>query len=251
MQATPELQLGLWHKLFFSDLKKIIICFWVKLLIKLSQNAATEKPSVCKSFETLHRYFSALFLLPAGWLELVYIFFLWQEEGLKFLQLQAQFPQVKAGPPEPGVQEVWAPCLHNTCSVSESALGSCGQHVPEFTGVEKKKVVGKNVQLNSQKWSRCDKSIFIMLLIWKPVVLSCQGPPAFSWISVCSQILIPSKAMGLLCITQNCSRKSFTFHYPLAIFVSVRFLNVMTKFLGTKTRNKFPGLCLMQGLLQK
>lgn len=140
MQATPELQLGLWHKLFFSDLKKIMLCFWVKLLIKFSQNAATEKPSVCKSFETLHRYFSALFLLPAGWLELVYIFFLWQEEGLKFLQLQAQFPQVKAGPPEPGVQEVWAPCLHNTCSVSESALGSCGQHVPEFTGVEKKKL---------------------------------------------------------------------------------------------------------------
>lgn len=30
-----------------------------------------EKPSICKSFEALCPYFSAPFLLPAGWLELV------------------------------------------------------------------------------------------------------------------------------------------------------------------------------------
>lgn len=74
------------------------------------------------------------FYLLADW----NLFFLWQEEELKFLQPQAQFPQVQAGPPEPGVQEVWAECLHSTCSVSESALGSSGQQVPEFTGAGKK-----------------------------------------------------------------------------------------------------------------
>lgn len=149
-----------------------MLCFWVKLLIKFSQNTATEKPSVCKSFETLHRYFSALFLLPAGWLELVYIFFLWQEEGLKFLQPQAQFPQVKAGPPEPGVQEVWAPCLHNTCSVSESALGSCGQHVPEFTGRWEEKIKFNFWSLESLEWIQwflsllvdCDRTMHYMSL---------------------------------------------------------------------------------------
>lgn len=40
-------------------------------------------------------------------------------------------------------------------------------------------------------------------------------------------------------------------HYPLAVFLSVRFLNVMTKFLGAKTQNNFPVICLMQGLLLK
>lgn len=73
----------------------------------------------------------------------------------------------------------------------------------------------------------------------------------FSLIFLCPQTPIPSKAMSLLCITQNCCRKSFAFHYPLAIFLSVRFLNIMTRFSGTKTWNKFPVICLMQGLLLK
>lgn len=84
-------------------------------------------------------YFSALFLFPDGRLKLLHVLSV-ARRGTKFLQPQAQFLQVKAGPPEPGVQEARAQCLHTTCSASKSALGSSAQHVTEFMDLKMKSV---------------------------------------------------------------------------------------------------------------
>lgn len=107
-------------------------------------------------------------------------------------------------------------------------------------------------QCHIQEWSRCDSSVFVLFLIWEPVIFSLWGPLAFWLIFVWAQILIPSKPMSLpLYHTKHCSIKSFAFHYPLAVFMSVMFLNVMTNFLGIKAPNKFPVICLMHGLFPK
>lgn len=71
--------------------------------------------------------------------------------GTKFFQPQAQFLQIKAGPPEPGVQEAQAQCLHLTCSVSKSALRGSVQNVTEFIHLKMKGVEKKNyIQLTNE-----------------------------------------------------------------------------------------------------
>lgn len=70
--------------------------------------------------------------------------------GTKFFQPQAQFLQIKAGPLEPVVQEARAQCLHLTCSVSKSALGSSVQNVTEFIGLKIKGVEKNYKQMIQQ-----------------------------------------------------------------------------------------------------
>lgn len=95
-------------------------------------------------------YFSALFIFPDGRLKLSHVPSV-ARMGTKFLQPQAQFLQVKVGPPEPGVQEVQAQCLQATCSACKSTLRSSGQNVTEFMDLKMKGVEKKNyIQLTRE-----------------------------------------------------------------------------------------------------
>lgn len=109
------------------------------------------------------------------------------------------------------------------------------------------KVVEKNAQCNSQKWSRCDKSIFFMFLIWKPIIPSCFH---FHDFCLCPDPH-PFESNYSSLYHTKLKEKIFGLSLSFSSILSVRFLNVMTKFLGTKTWNKFPVICLMQGLLLK